>query len=480
MLQHLKVHTCLVVAVETVLAMYDDGLDAVDGTSDVETLQDLETEALRLAPMVICGEVASTYAANTLRKAARNGGLYGLHKPEDIEHIIRMGILGIPTLPRGPGNTSANGSTRDTGAQHNHARDVRYLISRRASEIIPRDVEFLWDGRLARGKHTCVAGEPGTGKSQLSIAIAAAITTSGEWPCEEGRAPLGNVIILNAEDVADDTIVPRLIAAAADLNRVHIVNAVAETNGKAVFNLQTDLHLLERKIDEIGQVALIIVDPVSSYMGKADSHKNSEVRGVLEPISEMAARKRTAILSITHFSKSNSATTTKALHRFIGSIAFIGAPRAAFVVLEDPDNDGRLLFLHAKNNMAPPPRGLAFRLVQTLLEGLQRPISYLVWDKAPVNITANQALTAKADTREKRSAMSVAEEFLAKELGEGPVAVKKVEEHAGALGISKATLNRARAKLGVQASKLGQEGGWFLSLPCQESQESCGASRNVH
>jgi putative DNA primase/helicase len=350
--------------------------------------------------------------------------------------------------------------------------ESRQLISRRASEIMPRDIDFLWVGRLACGKHTCIAGEPGTGKSQLSIAIAAAISTGGEWPCDEGRAPLGNVVMLNAEDFADDTIVPRLIAAGADLARIHIVNAVATTAGanKTVFNLQTDLCLLESKLDEIGNVALIIIDPVSSYMGKTDSHKNSEVRGVLEPISEMAARKRTAVLSVTHFSKSNSTGTPKALHRFIGSIAFIGAPRAAFAVLDDPENDGRLLFLHAKNNMAAPPQGLAFRLVQTLIDGLRSPVSYVAWDSAPVSMTANQALSAEGTSDEKRSALATAEEFLTTRLARGPAAVTEVEEHARALGISKSTLNRARAKLGVRAEKAGLEEGWLLSLPAQGCQ----------
>jgi AAA domain len=386
--------------------------------------------------------------------------------PEEIadEVLAEAGLpTGVTTKPNGNGTHKLG----DTGHDH------RCLISRRASDIMPRDIEFLWVGRLACGKHTCIAGEPGTGKSQLSIAIAAAISTGGEWPCDEGRAPLGNVIMLNAEDFADDTIVPRLIAAGADLARIHIVNAVATTAGanKAVFNLQTDLCLLEKKLDEIGNVALIIIDPVSSYMGKTDSHKNSEVRGVLEPISEMAARKHTAVLSVTHFSKSNSAATPKALHRFIGSIAFIGAPRAAFAVLEDPENDGRLLFLHAKNNMAAPPQGLAFRLVQTLIDGLQRPVSYVAWDSAPVSMTANQALSAEA-SGEKRSVMESAEEFLATKLSAGPVAVTEVEEHARALGISKSTLNRARAKLGVRADKIGLEGGWVLSLPTEGSQNS--------
>jgi len=79
---------------------------------------------------------------------------------------------------------------------------VAELISRCADDIVPEKIEWIWPNRIARGKHTCIAGEPGTGKSQLTISIVAAVTTGGEWPCGEGRAPVGNVIVLNAEDVA--------------------------------------------------------------------------------------------------------------------------------------------------------------------------------------------------------------------------------------------------------------------------------------
>ena len=147
------------------------------------------------------------------------------------------------------------------------------------------------------------------------------------------------MIILSAEDGEADTIVPRLYAAEADLGRVHIISAVrTDENGRRGFNLQADLELLEQKILEIGDVALISIDPISSYLGKTDSHKNAEVRGVLEPISEMAERMRVAVLSVTHFSKTGAANTTKAFHRFIGSIAFVGAPRIAFAVIEDAED----------------------------------------------------------------------------------------------------------------------------------------------
>jgi RecA-family ATPase len=199
------------------------------------------------------------------------------------------------------------------------------LVSRCAADIAPEKIEWVWPGRLALGKHICIAGEPGTGKSQLLIAIVGTVTTGGNWPCGEGRAPIGNVIILSAEDGAADTIVPRLLAAGADLSRVHVVSAVRNADeSRRSLNLQNDLDLLERKIGEIGDVALVGVDPVSSYLGKTDSHKNSEVRGVLEPLSEMAERTRVAVLSVTHFSKAGANNTTKGVtplyreHRFHG------------------------------------------------------------------------------------------------------------------------------------------------------------------
>ena len=98
------------------------------------------------------------------------------------------------------------------------------------------------------------------------------------------------MLILSAEDGAADTIAPRLYAAEADLGSVYIIKSVMEGADRRTFNLQHDLALLEAECKRIGDVALIIIDPVSSYLGKTDSHKNAEVRGVLEPIGEFAER----------------------------------------------------------------------------------------------------------------------------------------------------------------------------------------------
>ncbi len=358
-------------------------------------------------------------------------------------------------------------------------REQTGLTVRCAADIPPEAIEFIWPARIARGKHSTIAGDPGTGKSQLSINIAATVTRGREWPCGEGFAPIGSVIFLSAEDGAADTIVPRLIAADAELSRVFIVSAVREENGvRRSFNLQADLALLEQKIREIGDVALVIIDPVSSYLGKTDSHKNAEVRSVLEPVSEMAERTRVAILSVTHFSKGSQGGNTKALHRFIGSIAFTGAPRAAFAVVTDPEDEGRRLFLHGKNNMAAAPQGLSYRVTQSLLPGHSVVASRIVWEPEPVRISADEAM-AESNTGNTASARDEAREFLQELLSDGPVPTNKIKLEAGNAGLSWATIRRAKDSMGLKKMRQsdGKDGSgrWLWYLP-DETAESATCS----
>jgi hypothetical protein len=404
------------------------------------------------------GDIARGDAVDYLIDVMRSHGLCNTDSGfERVEHIIRMGIngqsAGVGYVPepqpkkhilKPPSNTAD--PIQVTGSS---------LVSRCAADIAPEKIEWLWHGRLARRKHTCIAGEPGTGKSQLSIAIAAAVTTGGDWPCGEGQAPIGNVIILSAEDGAADTIVPRLLGAGADPNRVHIVSAVRNPDGsRRSLNLQHDLALLQREIERIGDVALIVIDPVSSYLGKVDSHKNSEVRSVLEPLSELAERTGVAILSITHFSKSSANGTTKALHRFIGSIAFTGAPRAAFAVIEDAENPGRRLFLLAKTNFAAVPQGLAFRFEQCLIEG-DIVASRIVWEAEPVTISADEAIAIDGASGESRSEKTRAMEILADALSQGTLTAADASQLARDHGISSKVLRSAREALGVEIKRDG-------------------------
>src|SRR5262245_64740261 len=126
---------------------------------------------------------------------------------------------------------------KNDASSHVGARAGAELIAQCAADVTPQPVEWLWPGRVALSKLTLIAGEAGLGKSQLSIAMAAAVTTGGEWPCGEGRAPEGNVIILSSEDSAEDTVVPRLMAAGADRERVELASTVRDEQSRRSFDL---------------------------------------------------------------------------------------------------------------------------------------------------------------------------------------------------------------------------------------------------
>lgn len=308
----------------------------------------------------------------------------------------------------------------------------RILLTCSLSDIAPEKVEWLWPGRIAIGKLAMIAGEPGLGKSQLSIGLAASVTVGGPWPDGVGCSPLGSVIILSAEDGLADTIRPRFDASGGAPSKVKIVRAVqtSEPNGvgRRSFDLAADLSLLEEIIQAQADCRLVLIDPVSSYLGRVDSHKNADVRGVLEPLAEMAERLRVAVVAITHLSKGDG----KAINRFIGSIAFVAAARTAFAVVADPDDEARLrrLFLQVKNNIASPQPGLAFRLGQyEVAPGVIG--SSVVWDRAPVSMTADEALRRSRKSAE-GSAKDDAVEFLRELLASGPMEVLDIEFEARA------------------------------------------------
>lgn len=350
------------------------------------------------------------------------------------------------------------------------------LVISRASDIQPEPITWLWPGRIAIGKQTLAAGEPGLGKSQLATFIASTVTTGGDWPGGEGRAPLGNVVILSAEDGVTDTIVPRLIAAGADRERVFVVSAVRneDSGGRRTFNLQADLALLEDKLTTIGHVRLVIIDPISSYMGSIDSHKNTDVRGVLEAVGEMASRHGVAVLGVTHFSKG---TGQRAINAFIGSVAFIAAARAAFAVMKDPEDEDRRLFLPVKNNLAPLGHGLAFRLTQHLVATTQGDAvaSAVNWENTPVTSTADGVMAANASGDVPNTAKGECIDFLQNILAGGWMEVADITAEAISAGLhsegrelkDNKPMRAARSALRIETKRegFGKGAKYFWAFP---------------
>ena len=335
----------------------------------------------------------------------------------------------------------------------------------RVSSVTAQPIKWLWPSRMALGKVTMVAGHPGLGKSQFTAYLAAMVTRGGPWPAGEGRAPKGSVLMLSAEDDVADTIRPRLEAAGADIYRIDVLTAVQDAGAVRGFSLARDLVALEAELVRIGDVRLIIIDPLTAYLGATDSHKTADVRALLAPVSDLAARYGVAIVTISHLNKGGG---NEAMGRVTGSLAFVAAARAAFLIHKDPEDPKRRLFVPMKNNLGTDDSSLAFRIVEKeVAVAIRAPT--IEWENERVTVSADEILAAvNSNDGEGAGALREAVEFLKDALAGGPVSQKTIKSDANANGVSDASLRRAKTKLGVKAHKDGMAGGWFWRLPPAE------------
>ena len=208
------------------------------------------------------------------------------------------------------------------------------LISVNAANIPMRAIEWLWPNRLAYGKLGLLGGLPDMGKGLITAFMMACITTRMGYPCGEGAPPrFGRVLYLSAEDDIEDTIIPRLKAAGADLTRIEIIKCVRKEGKDKSVSLVTDLDELRAKIDKHG-AEMIVIDPVASYTGKVNNHMNAEVRSFLTPLTDMAAEKHIFVLGVVHFNKKVDVTS---MLRISDSLAYVAAARHVYVVVNDPE-----------------------------------------------------------------------------------------------------------------------------------------------
>ncbi len=344
------------------------------------------------------------------------------------------------------------------------------IIYRRASKITPEPTEWLWPNVFAFGKYALLAGEGGLGKSQLAIFIAAALSTQKQWPHSQSVAKKGRTIILSAEDDASTTIVPRLIAADANLEFIEIIDAVQTQNSRTSnmerqFDLTKDIDALEKMLSELNDVLLIIIDPISSYLGTINTYNNCEVRGTLAPLAKLAEKYNVAIVCITHLNKSNDVS---AKSRVTGSIAFLNAARSGFLVIEDPNDSDVRLFIELKNNLAHCKLGYKFTIEEYKIEGTSVTTSRIKWLDETTEITATQALKSLLPELKTPSAQKEAISFLKTLLSKGPVESTSIYLQADEIGISKATLRRAKEKLEVQVKRnisTDNKAYWCWALP---------------
>jgi hypothetical protein len=325
----------------------------------------------------------------------------------------------------------------------------------RADLVRVRSVNWAWSGYFPLGKLSLVEGDPGDGKSLLTMDLAARWTTGALMPDGTNGAGPWPVIMVSAEDDPEDTLVQRLLAAGARLDYVHLI-----THGltpEVPWTIAAGVESLKRLAVKTGAKG-IVLDPLSAFFtDKTDTHNDSSVRSALQPLKVLAETTGAAVIAVRHLNK--GAQGTKAIYRSSGSIGFVGAARAAYIVAPEPGDPAMRVFVCVKSNLARKPPALRYEILES--EGGH---PYVKWHGA-VDMNAQTALdgpnrpesATAEETHSRGKERRLAGQWLIDLLQDGPKAWTEIVELGKEDGFKARTLERARADVDL-AKVIGEHG----------------------
>lgn len=307
-------------------------------------------------------------------------------------------------------------------------------------QVAPKDVCWLWPGRIPLGMFTLLAGIPGCGKSFLSVVLASKLSRGEALPDSQGIIFKCSSLFLAAEDSISQAIRPRADANNADPSKIFILD---EQDSES----EIDIQRLTRLIKENTEIKLLVIDPLNSFLKSGtDYFRDPDVRRtLLQPLSRFAEESGIAVLAIVHFNKQ---VEGEAVHRIGGSVAYGAVARSVLAIARDDEDPERRLLMPVKISYAKKPPALAFKIGLDLK---------LIFEDEPLpEIDAEDVLSKQKrfDSEER----SFAAEWLQDLLQPGQMDLKEIFKAAQKNGISRSTLFRMakRLRLVSKTSGFGQ------------------------
>jgi hypothetical protein len=357
------------------------------------------------------------------------------------------------------------------GAPHAQPEPAGVPIVRTLGTVQAKPVEWEWEKWIPRGTVTLLDGDPGLGKSTLTLDLAARRSRGWPMPPLAGGVQVsepGDVLLLSAEDDVARTILPRLVAAGADLDRVHSLDAIrvceSDADGQPVV-LPLDVAPIEKVITE-NKVKLAIVDPFMAFLdGGLDSNKDSDVRRCLHKLKLLAEKHGIALILVRHLNKMVSVSA--ALYRGGGSIGIIGAARSALLVGRHPDKPQVHVLAANKCNLAAKPKSLAYTMEPA------GNVARIGW-MGEVDLSADDILAHPGG--KKKTKVQKCIDDIRGLLSDGPMDSDALHKKLREAGYGSTTIKVAKSAIGVVTRRkgFGKDGKWVAELPKGDEEDAEG------
>ncbi len=310
-------------------------------------------------------------------------------------------------------------------------------------------IKWFWPNKIPAGALTVICGDPGAGKSFLTMFMASTISTGQPWPdCPDTPVEQGCTILISDEDDPGKAIRPRLDANGADADKVLLLEGVQV--GEGIRQFDVGLHLLSLKdtLQDTPDCRLIIIDPITQYLGNTNANSNAEVRSVIGPLAALAADHDVTIIGVNHLNKRQDLAF---IYRGLGSTAFTAQARSVWGVVADKEDSEKelIIFCPIKSNYCVKPTGLRYRIID----------NEVIFDASP--------WTGSLDKQQGGNTKRIDEaaDWLKERLANGAVLSSTIFEESKDLGFGKSLLYRAKDALEVKASKAGfEDGRWYWEL----------------
>ena len=327
-----------------------------------------------------------------------------------------------------------------------------------------KHLSWLWTNYLPSNKLVHFGGASGEGKSPVTLDLIARVTAGLPWP--DGTPNIlgpRSVILMSAEDDIEDTVIPRLELAGANVEKVfEFIVEHTENDSQIELSaaLDRDLNDLVKKAESLDDLALIVIDPISNYLGSKEMNKEAEVRSLLMPLSKFAQSRDICIATCGHFNKNKDATPQQ---RIMGAAAFYGVARFVFIFGNDPDSDNKYAHVMAENRNKAV--AIKYKTITEPLtwDGKTSDIVKVEWGGASM---ADHDEVVNGRKQSDKTAEKDAAEFIQQFLSDGPKSTAAIEQGLKDAGIECGKLARAARKAGAEPRRVKGKnhggGEWYL------------------